>query len=353
MAELIKGQTANDLWCCALNLLVAEGMPAPSRNGRTKEILHVMLELKNPQEKWVYKRFPPISVAFALAELMWIVNGENDVKTIDFWNLRYKKTAADAGSEIYHGAYGSRLRTQHGIDQIERAYQALLANPNNRQTVMLLWDAKTDMPKWDGTPQSRDIPCNICSMLKVRDGYLEWTQIMRSNDIVLGLPYNIVQFTSLQEIMAGWLGLKVGSYNHFSDSLHIYDKYDFRSKVGFSADIEEITNTDSLSIPKPEFDKIAKDIMARMRQMSDMKKASNVSEKKEQETALRSLSTLGSMFKAYNNVLFIIGAKASLRFKQKKLARELVEKCSNPIYKRLMELKEIELQKLFFRCKSN
>ena len=47
---------------------------------------------------------------------------------------------------------------------------------------------------------------------------------MRSNDIFRGLPYNFVQFTSMQEILAGWLKINVGSYNHVSDSLHIYER---------------------------------------------------------------------------------------------------------------------------------
>ena len=35
---------------------------------------------------------------------------------------------------------------------------------------------------------------------KVRQGKLEWSQIMRSNDVLLGMPYNFIQFTGLQEI---------------------------------------------------------------------------------------------------------------------------------------------------------
>ena len=45
---------------------------------------------------------------------------------------------------------------------------------------------------------------------------------MRSNDIVFGLPYNFLQFTFLQEIIAGWLNVDVGEYMHISDSLHMY-----------------------------------------------------------------------------------------------------------------------------------
>ena len=48
---------------------------------------------------------------------------------------------------------------------------------------------------------------------------------MRSNDLFLGTPHNFVQFTSLQEIMAGWLEVEVGSFVLMTDSLHLYSEY--------------------------------------------------------------------------------------------------------------------------------
>ena len=39
----------------------------------------------------------------------------------------------------------------------------------------------------------------------------------------LGVPHNFVQFTCIQEVLAGWLGVECGSYNQISDSLHVYD----------------------------------------------------------------------------------------------------------------------------------
>ena len=38
------------------------------------------------------------------------------------------------------------------------------------------------------------------------------------------IPYNFVQFSNLQEILAGWLELDVGSYNHYNDSLYLYNR---------------------------------------------------------------------------------------------------------------------------------
>ena len=59
----------------------------------------------------------------------------------------------------------------------------------------------------------------------IRQGCLEWLQVMRSNDLIWGTPYNFVQFTSIQEIVAGWLGVEVGNYVHVSDSLHVYQRH--------------------------------------------------------------------------------------------------------------------------------
>ena len=62
----------------------------------------------------------------------------------------------------------------------------------------------------------------MLAMLKVREGALYWTQVMRSSDLFRGLPYNFVQFTMLYEAIAGWLGLKMAAYNLIIDSLHVY-----------------------------------------------------------------------------------------------------------------------------------
>jgi thymidylate synthase len=115
------------------------------------------------------------------------------------------------------------LRQHLGFDQLERACEALSKNPHTRQVVLQLWDSRIDLPNVDGTPASQDIPCNVVSLPKIRAGRLEWMQVMRSNDLVRGLPYNLAQFTFLQEVMAGWLGVDVGTYNQVSDSLHLYE----------------------------------------------------------------------------------------------------------------------------------
>lgn len=53
--------------------------------------------------------------------------------------------------------------------------------------------------------------------------YLNMTVCNRSNDLVWGLlGANYVHFSILQEYLAAHIGLDVGSYNHFTNNLHVY-----------------------------------------------------------------------------------------------------------------------------------
>jgi len=157
-------------------------------------------------------------------------------------------------------------------------------------------------------------------MIKLREGKLEWTQVMRSNDLVLGLPYNIVQFTSIQEILASWLGVEVGTYNHISDSLHIYTNKE--SSVGNS--ISEYENPDSLGIAKDDFDRVIGAIYDVMTHLSVTKVDS---------AELYHLSQEDTGYEAYNNILKMICTYSAYKEHFGDTKEEILKSCSNIVYK--------------------
>jgi len=53
---------------------------------------------------------------------------------------------------------------------------------------------------------------------------LDLTVINRSNDLYLGVPYNVFTFGLLQKYLAANLSVEIGSQRHFTDSLHLYVK---------------------------------------------------------------------------------------------------------------------------------
>jgi len=225
MMKVFEGESANEVWMAAATALLDESQASPqgSQHGMTSEILNGVFVIHDPMQRWVSCRRPALNPAFALAEVVWILNGRDDSKFLNFWN---PKLPTYAGTEAtYHGAYGLRLRKHLGFDQLERAWRILGANPASRQVVLQIWDSRVDLPDDDGQASARDVPCNVVAMLKVRAGRLHWTQIIRSNDLFLGVPFNFVQFTTIQEVLAGWLGLELGPYSQWSDSLHVYEDH--------------------------------------------------------------------------------------------------------------------------------
>lgn len=318
MAEFITGKTANEVWKKAATMILGKETTLNGRTGEVYELLHTFITIEEPKQKWVYDRIPPISIGFALAELVWILNGDDRSDVINSWNPSLEKFAGK--SEFYHGAYGKRIRSHFGFDQMEKAYQVLQNAPQSRQVVIQIYDTKIDFPLENGRPRDEDIPCNICSLLKVRDGKLEWSQIMRSNDVLLGMPYNFVQFTSLQEILAGWLELDAGSYNHYSDSLHLYNR-DI-SKIGIGQEIE-INNNDTLSLCMDESERVFREIYERMKALV-LKKVS--------ESEIFSLAHLNTEHKAYNNIMLIVAAYIAHKSHYYDLTKELVGRCTNNTY---------------------
>lgn len=236
----IQADTADDLWRAAWNEVGAYGIRRDHSRGGSTELLHAVMELSDPRQRWLTARSPAINPAFAIAEVVWMLRGRNDAGFLTAWNRSLPIYAGDGAA--LDGAYGERLRTRFGFDQLARAASVLRSSPEQRQVVLQIWDPRSDMPFASGVSRSQDVPCNIVSILKVVEGRLEWSQIMRSNDLIRGLPYNLVQWTTIQEVVAGWAGLELGSYLHVSDSLHIYDNDRESHAAVSSVDVRSVSD---------------------------------------------------------------------------------------------------------------
>ena len=318
MFQTLEADCANDVWEMAAKWFLPNGIctQQSSRNGPTAEVLRAALTIRNPQQRWIASRVPAMNPAFAIAEVIWIVQGRNDSAFLNYFNRDLPKYAGDG--ETYHGAYGFRLRQHLGFDQLEQAYRSLSQDSDSRQIVLQIWDAGLDMPNNDGSPRSKDIPCNVVSLLKVRDERLEWTQIMRSNDLFRGLPHNIVQFTCLQEIMAGWLGLAPGAYHHFSDSLHLYEHDgNVQERIALTT---VPPNGDSLALSKAE----SEEAFRRLAKFGDDIRGDSTS-----NAVLCGVDALG-LNAAFTNLTRILAAEALRRRGAHDDMEDVLSQCSNP-----------------------
>lgn len=318
--ESFRGRTADEVWRLAYTAVMASAnrQVQASRAGATVELLHAVLEIADPRHHWVTSRFPALNPAFGIAEVIWILAGSNDAEVLNYWFPRLTEFAGEGPT--YAGAYGHRLRHHFGVDQVKRACEVLASNPMSRQVVLQYWDARSDLPQDNGAPRCQDIPCNVMSLLKVRDNRLEWTQVMRSNDLHRGLPHNILQFTVLQEIIAGWLQVEVGSYHHWSDSLHIY-----------VADMERFSCTLPPEPPLAPGDSLATDAVRGEALIAELYcRMVELTKPGLTEQQLANLDAFADAPFGYQNLLHVLAAESARRRGRHDQANALMERCTNP-----------------------
>lgn len=302
--------------------LLDEGTMQPSRSGPMRELMRTVLHFEDPRQRWVSSRREALNVAFALAEVVWILEGRNDSAFLNYFNRHLPKYAGSGPT--YHGAYGERLRKRFGVDQMLRVANVLREKSSSRQAVMQIWDPALDLPGDDGTEAAQDVPCNLTSILKVREGRLEWTQVMRSNDGYLGTPHNLVQFTSLQEVIAGWIGVELGSYTHWSDSFHYYEKDLNPSPIDLS-NTALPKNTDSLCLPLAEYNTVWPHMSRVVGLVPDEANVTAAMLEKE-------LSALSGP-RGWVNIVRVIGAEGLRRRKALVACEAIMATVDNPVFK--------------------
>lgn len=216
-------RSANDLCVEACARVLNQGRAAAPRGLSTREVLGSSLRLADPRNRLV--DLPPhriINPAFAVAETLWILSGSDEP-----WIHEFNSALAKfVGSGAPHGAYGPRLRSWAGIDQFDRVRRLLADDPDTRRAVLTIFDPARDLA------DERDIPCTLGHRFYLRGGALYMVTTMRSQDVWRGLPYDLFAATVLLELMAGWVGARLGYWHHEVDSLHLYEpEYDAARQV--------------------------------------------------------------------------------------------------------------------------
>ncbi|MFJ4532611.1 thymidylate synthase [Streptomyces nigrescens] len=196
--------------------LAKSGEKISPRGMATREVLDLTMRLTQPRARLVYA--PPariVNPAFAVAETVWHLSG-SDAPWIFDYNARLRQYADDG---VLRGAYGPRMRNWGGeVDQLHRVVEILKDDPDSRRATIQLYDPARD------TAGHKDVPCTLGFRFHLRGGRLHMSTTMRGQDVWIGMPYDLFFFTTLHELVAGWLDVDLGEYHHHVDSLHIYER---------------------------------------------------------------------------------------------------------------------------------
>lgn len=210
---------------------------APEVRG-TKELNNYTFTLTNLNNNVINIR--NISTSYICGELLWYALGRNDVGFINKFAGLWGRISDDGKTS--YSAYGDIVFKRHGFNQVEKIIQLLCADPESRRAVI-----NFNVPN-ERVIETKDEICTIGLQFMIRDGKLNCTGIMRSNDVWYGLPYDVIFFTELTKYIARRLNVPYGTYTHTVISLHAYERnYE---------DIVKTATTDPTSKITVDFEKI-------------------------------------------------------------------------------------------------
>jgi thymidylate synthase len=174
-----------------------------------RELIAASFTLTNPRNRLIDSPARNVNYGFAVGELCWYVRGDDDLATMLYYNKRMSQFSDDG--KTINSAYGYRMFKDrwlgrrftgmgHEIEdksQLDNIIQELVKDPDSRRAVMHI-NEPGDLYRavMDG---SKDVPCTMSIQLLIRDRKLHMHVLMRSNDVVWGLPYDVFSFTCLQE----------------------------------------------------------------------------------------------------------------------------------------------------------
>lgn len=197
----------------AYTRIVDELSMLPSRDSRAgpqREAEEIVVESQDPRCRQFFR--PNYNLAFQLQEMFAYWNGLNPGH-VQRYNSNMEMFMTDG--RLNGSAYGERLRyCPH--DQIERVIDKIMENPGTRQAVATIHNPYVE--NYDGP----DVACTLYLHFKLRDGALNLTTNMRSQDMYWGYTYDVVAFQWLQEVIAGILDVELGSFTHMMNSCHYY-----------------------------------------------------------------------------------------------------------------------------------
>ena len=208
----------------------SDGTPAHS-----KFITQVFEEYNISKGEFPITTLRNTAIKTGIKEILWIyqkqtssleVAREMGINWWDEWNV---------GDNSIGQRYGATIKR---YDLMNKLLDGLVNDPFGRRHIISMYQY-VDLEETNGL-----FPCAyeiLCSIRKVgEDKVLDMTLIQRSNDYLVAGYINKVQYLSLQMMITGHCGYKVGKFCHLVQNLHIYDRH-------FDG-VDELLNKETLDI---------------------------------------------------------------------------------------------------------
>jgi thymidylate synthase len=203
-------ENARDAYSYVIELIRDTGELIQARNEWTKEVLNSSVLIKNPRDRFI--PIMDLNLPYIYQEMFDVFN-ENQPRIIGN-STQMEKTMGDKNNSFY---WGNENRQGNSRWSLLKIRDVLRDDKNSRKAVITYGSRRPKV----------HYPCLIYSHFMIRDDKLHMTVETRGTAISMGWLNDIILFTTIQEMLLGWLkefypNLEMGDFLYKTVSMHYY-----------------------------------------------------------------------------------------------------------------------------------
>jgi len=203
MATYVRARTAVEAWKRIIPKIMNNGLKrVGERDLKTRWLDNVMIHILQPFAERVSPDYP-----FSQKVLQ----------------EKYAIQLLNPGRLDFEYTYGERLNAwgNEKINQLDYIVKKIQMNPNSRRAVATTWDPRKD-------DNADEVPCLNHFVFMRRDGQLDLSVTIRSNDMYGAWPANFYALTELLKHVGERVNMDTGRITTLSVNAHIYE-HDWKS----------------------------------------------------------------------------------------------------------------------------
>jgi len=209
-----------------LDHVISVGAIVPSRAGPTRSITGISEDFDMQDYRFPCITTRPFNYKAALGELAVFLRGFNSIDAFEKFGCHYWKKNAEAwrpGQGTIGRLYGVQWRRWrapdgHEVDQIEDLINGIRDDPYSRRHLLTAWN-----------PGELDEmclpPCHVMAQFFARGNHLSCAVYMRSVDLCLGLPSDLVLYGALLALISQETGRQPCQLTFFMGDAHVYENH--------------------------------------------------------------------------------------------------------------------------------
>jgi thymidylate synthase len=185
----------------------------------TKELHNIGFYIENPLDNHITTTWRKWSKDYAQYEWEWYLSENRNIQEISK-RAKIWASIADENNNV-NSNYGFQWNRNNQLDKV---IEMLKADKTTRRASVSLYDGK------EIDDYAKDTICTYSINFYFQDDKLNMSVLMRSNDLVYGFCNDQYCFSKLQELVANRLNAQVGTYYHFAQNFHIYNRHFYMNK---------------------------------------------------------------------------------------------------------------------------